>query len=65
MQYEIYGMAEKIENSKLLAHFNTLEECDKEIVIRMSELLVEKYKLNSTSNVENNEKQVFYDFFHK
>jgi hypothetical protein len=37
---------ENVKNSKLLALFSTLEESDKDIVISMSESLVERFKNN-------------------
>ena len=43
---EMCVIAEDVKNSKLLALFNTLEESDKDVVIKMSELLVERCELN-------------------
>jgi len=43
--------AENVKNSKLLALFSTLEEKDKDIVISMSESLVERYKNNLTKTI--------------
>ena len=42
--------AESVENHKLLALFNTLEEEDKDIVISMSEFLMEKYRSSIDKN---------------
>ena len=42
---EMCVISEEVKNSKLLALFNTLEESDKDIVIRMSELLMEKWRM--------------------
>ena len=47
-----HSVNESRKNSKLLALFNTLEEKDKEIVITMSELLLEKWK-NHKKNIVN------------
>jgi len=44
-------MAENEKNSKLLALFNTLEERDKDIVISMSESLIERCKNNLTQTI--------------
>ncbi|MCL2722320.1 MAG: hypothetical protein FWD47_13405 [Treponema sp.] len=43
-------MIENVNNSKLLALFNTLEESDKDIVIIMAELLMEKWRVNVICN---------------
>jgi len=55
MLKELCVTIEDIKNSRLLALFNTLEEIDKDMVITMSELLVEKWK-KKTNSVSNNEK---------
>ena len=44
-------MPENVKNSRLLALFNTLEERDKDIVISMSEFLVERCKDNLTQTI--------------
>jgi len=54
-------MVEDIKNSRLLALFNTLEEIDKDMVITISELLVEKWKIKMTKFVNNNEKKSGYE----
>ncbi|MCL2800966.1 MAG: hypothetical protein FWD28_04330 [Treponema sp.] len=45
MLAEMNETSDNLKNSKLLALFNTLEEGDKDIVILMSEYLVEKYSI--------------------
>jgi len=54
MHEEIGVFDKDISNSKLLAYFNTLSDNDKDIVINMAELLVQKWKLNKKNNVDNN-----------
>jgi hypothetical protein len=44
-------LAENVKNSRLLALFSTLEERDKDIVISMSESLVERCKNNLTKTI--------------
>lgn len=51
MSNEICVMIEDIKNSKLLALFNNLEEEDKDIVIKMSELLLLKWSLYMSNKV--------------
>jgi len=51
-------MIEGEENSKLLLFFNMLEEKEKDIVIKMSELLVAKYKRNKAEIVSGNAKKI-------
>ena len=51
---EICVAVENARNSKLLSLFNALEEFDKDIVISMSELLVEKSRNNITDIVSIN-----------
>ena len=46
-------MAENAKNSKLTALFNALNENDKDIVISMTESLVENCKTNTARNVNN------------
>jgi hypothetical protein len=53
MYEEICVFNKEISNSKLLALFNTLADGDKDIVIKMAELLVQKWKLNITNNIDN------------
>jgi len=43
--------SENVKNSKLLALFSALEERDKDIVISMSESLVERCKNNLTETI--------------
>ena len=45
---------ENAEKSKLLAFFNALKEDDKDIVLAMAKLFVEKYKGSMTNKAENN-----------
>ena len=54
MQDKICLTVENAENSKLLALFNTLEEGDKDIVIYFSELLIKKWRINMSCNVNGN-----------
>jgi len=54
MHEETCVFDKEISNSKLLAHFNTLADNDKDIVIKMAELLVQKWKLRMKNNVDNN-----------
>ena len=66
MLKEMCVLAESIENAKLLALFNTLGEIDKDIVISISESLVEKWKMKMTYIVRNGvEKNIIYDLSHK
>jgi len=51
MPKEICLFDKDINNSKLLALFNTLAENDKDIIINMAEFLV--YKLNIINKTEN------------
>ena len=48
-------MVDEAKNTKMLSLFNTLKEDDKDIVITMAESLVEKYQMNMTKKVSNNE----------
>jgi len=54
MHEEIYVLDKDISNSKLLALFNTLADSDKDIVIKIAELLVQKWELRMKINVDNN-----------
>jgi len=54
MLNEACVLVENVKNCKLLALFNSLDEGDKDIVITISELLVEKWKLNMTNIAGNN-----------
>jgi len=54
MHEETCVLDKDISNSKLLALFNTLADSDKDIVIKMAELLVQKWKLRMKNNVDNN-----------
>jgi len=47
MHKEVNVNNKDIRNCKLLALFNNLEEMDKDIVIKMSEFLVEKWEKNT------------------
>jgi len=49
MSNELCIIIEEINNFKLLALFNTLEEEDKDIVINMSEMLLRKWSLSITN----------------
>jgi len=51
MYKDMCVMAESVKKSRLLALFSTLEERDKDIVISMSESLVERCKNNLTKNI--------------
>jgi len=51
---KLYIKVEDTGNSKLLVLFNTLEEEDKDIIIKISELLVGKWQNNMTNIVINN-----------
>jgi len=57
MHKETWIIVENVKISKLLALFDTLEESDKDIVILMSELLLERCKINIKkafgTNIEN------------
>jgi len=44
-------MQENVKKAKILALFNTLEESDKDIVISMTESLVEKSKDKNTTDM--------------
>ena len=46
MQNEMCVRIENVEKSKLLVLFDTLDERDKDIVITMTESLVERHKSN-------------------
>jgi len=50
-------MVKEINDSKLLAFFNTLEERDKDIIITMSEFLFEKWKNKKLNNIEKEHNQ--------
>ena len=49
-------VTENIKNSKLLILFNTLEERDKDIVLKMTESLVDRWKSNMPETVNNIDK---------
>jgi len=49
----VYVLVENAENSRLLTLFNTLEERDKDIVLTMTESLVEEYKNNMSKIISN------------
>jgi hypothetical protein len=51
-------VVENARNSKLLALLNTLEEQDKDIVIKISELLFEKCKKNMMNIISNSTNNV-------
>jgi hypothetical protein len=53
MYKDMRVMAENAKNLRLLALFSALEENDKDIVISMSEFLVERYKSNLTRITSN------------
>jgi len=50
MYHDASDVIEDSRHSKLLASFNKLEECDKDVIVLMSEALLEKYKANIINN---------------
>jgi len=51
MYKDTFVMAKNVKNSRLLALFSTLEERDKDIVISMSESLVERCRNDLTKMI--------------
>jgi hypothetical protein len=49
----VYVLVENVSGSKLLALFGTLEEGDKDLVIKFTESFVERYKNNMTKFICN------------
>jgi hypothetical protein len=57
MYKEVFIMAENAKTSRLVAEFNTLDDNDKDLVIEMSELLVENHgNTAATTTATANEK---------
>jgi hypothetical protein len=57
MYKEVFIMAENAKTSRLVAEFNTLDDNDKDLVIEMSEFLVENHgNTAATTTATANEK---------